>query len=244
MLYEFAVLVGSNASILLAPIFVLQGALVRKQMPKIPGAAGEHQGTVLAGHSSVRLLFLGESTVEGVGAPTYQEALVGQSAQSLAQATNRTVHWHAVGKSGATVQRTIQQLLPQVPDEPFDVAVIALGVNDVLRFHQPARFQREMAMLVSQLRSQIGAIPVVLAAVPAVGRFPGLPQPLRSGLGLRAHAFNIALQRLASSMPKVTVVVTAIDNRPELFCEDNFHPSVIGYQHWGRQLAGAIETTI
>lgn len=244
MFDEFVTLAGSTASLLLAPIFVVQGTQVRKHTPKIPGAAGAPFGTVNEGRAEMRLLFLGESTIEGVGAPTYRESLAGQTAKALAELSNRTVHWHAVGKRGATVQRTIHALLPQVPSIAFDMAVIALGVNNVLRFHRPARFQREMSVLLSNLRSQMGPIPIVLAAVPEVGRFPILPQPLRSGLGLRARAYNIAMARISKKFSQVTLVTTRFEGGSELLCEDNFHPSILGYSQWGTHLGHTIASLL
>lgn len=244
MFDEFATIAGSTASVLLLPIFALQGTRVRKRTPKVPGAEGAPFGTVTAGQSALSLLFLGESTIEGVGAATYADALVGQTAQTVAHLSQHTVHWHAVGKRGATVRRTIQELLPQVPKATFDMAVVALGVNDVLRFHRPARFRHEMTLLLSQLRSQIGSVPVVVAAVPEVGRFPILPQPLRSGLGLRARAFNIGLERMSQRLPQVSLVKTEFIGGNELLCEDRFHPSALGYQQWGQQLGRAIAQQI
>lgn len=240
MFNEFAVMAASSASVVLAPIFVLQGTQVRKRTPKIPSPSGKPFGMIEQQESAIRLLFLGESTIEGVGAPTYDDALPSQAAQTVAKQSNRTVFWHAVGKRGVTVQKTIQQLVPQIPDEPFDMIVIALGVNDVLRFHHPARFQRDLATLISQLRFRLGPLPIVLVAVPEVGRFPILPQPLRIGLGLRAHAFNIAMRRLAQMLPMVTWAGTEFIGGIELLCDDQFHPSALGYQQWGRQLGNHI----
>lgn len=236
MLNELVVMVASTASVVLAPIFVLQGTQVRKRTPKIASPSGTPFGVIPNGASALRLLFLGESTIEGVGAPTQEAALPGQTAQTIANQGHLTVCWHAVGKRGVTVQKTIQHLLPQVPDEPFDLAVIALGVNDVLRFHHPAHFQRDLATLISRLRLQVGPIPIVLVAVPEVGRFPILPQPLRIGLGLRAHAFNIAMRRLTQLLPMLTWSATAFIGGIELLCDDQFHPSALGYQQWGQQL--------
>lgn len=236
MLNEFAVMAASSASVVLAPIFVLQGTQVRKRTPKIPSPAGKPFGVIRNGENSVRLLFLGESTIEGVGAPTYDQTLPGQAAQSVATEAAVTVSWHAVGKRGVTVQKTIQHLLPQLPDERFDMAVIALGVNDVLRFHHPTHFQRDLMSLISQLRFRLGPIPIVLVAVPEVGRFPILPQPLRVGLGLRAHAFNIAMRRMTHLLPMLTLAEAEFIGGIELLCADQFHPSPLGYQQWGQHL--------
>ena len=63
----------------------------------------------------------------------------------------------------------------------MDVIVLALGVNDVLRFQASTRWSRQSDAVNPDLRRRVGAAPVVLASVPPMGQFPALPQPL-SGL--------------------------------------------------------------
>jgi lysophospholipase L1-like esterase len=76
------------------------------------------------------------------------------------------VHWHAMGKIGATARVARTRLVPEVPRLPIDIIVIALGVNDVLRFHGPGQWIRDLTQLISDLRERVGAAPVVLASVP------------------------------------------------------------------------------
>lgn len=228
---------ASEASAVLAPIFMMQGAYVRKRTPKLPCAAGANVGLTSGDGAPLRLLFVGESTVTGVGAPTYEEALVGRTADCLAQLTQRRIHWQAWGKRGITADKATAYLLPQIPPEPVDLAVVAIGVNDVLHFHRPARFQRDLVRLIHGLRQRIGVSQLLLTAIPNVGRFPSLPQPLRTGLGLRAHAFNVTARRLSRHLPSVTHVTTHFQGGVELLGADGFHPSPLAYQQWGRHLA-------
>ena len=108
MFDEFATIAGSTASVLLLPIFALQGTRVRKRTPKVPGAEGAPFGTVTAGQSALSLLFLGESTIEGVGAATYADALVGQTAQTVAHLSQHTVPVHGVLARGWQTGRNCQ----------------------------------------------------------------------------------------------------------------------------------------
>ena len=187
----------------LLPILWLQGRHVRKHTPRLPEAAGPTAGTISAVGVPLRLLVIGESTVAGVGAPDHAHALTGQIAAALATRTGRTVHWHAVGKIGATARVARTRLVPEIPEAPVDIIVLALGVNDVLRFHAPGRWTRDLTQLITDLRERVGAAPIVLASVPPMGRFPAFPQPLRGVLGWRAAALDRAARRCVPTLVRV-----------------------------------------
>ena len=198
-------IVGTAALVIapLLPILWLQGRHVRKHTPRLSEATGPTVGTIPAGGIPLRLLVIGESTVAGVGAPDHAHALTGQIAAALATRTGRTVHWHAVGKIGATAHVARTRLVPDVPQTPVDVIVFALGVNDVLGFHAPSRWTRDLTQLIADVRGRVGTAPVVLASVPPMGRFPAFPQPLRCVLGLWATALDRAAQRSVPTLVRV-----------------------------------------
>ena len=224
----------------LLPILWLQGRHVRKHTPRLPEAAGPTVGTISAGGVPLRLLVLGESTVAGVGAPDHAHALTGQIAAALATSTGRTVHWRAVGKIGATARVARTRLVPEVPREPVDIIVLALGVNDVLRFHAPGQWTRDLTHLIADLRGRVGTAPVVLASVPPMGRFPAFPQPLRGVLGLRATALDRAVQRCVPTLVRVAHSSARLDAAGGMFGRDRFHPSIQGYCRWGSQIAESV----
>ena len=221
----------------LLPILWLQGRHVRKHTPRLPEAAGPTVGTISAAGTPLRLLVIGESTVAGVGAPDHARALTGQIAAALATRTGRTVHWHAVGKIGATARVARTRLVPEVPEAPVDIIVLALGVNDVLGFHGPGRWTRDLTQLIADLRRRVGPAPVVLSAVPPMGHFPAFPQPLRGVLGLRAAALDRAAQRCVPTLVRVAHSPPRLDGAGGMFGTDRFHPSIQGYRQWGLQIA-------
>ena len=224
----------------LLPILWLQGRHVRKHTPRLPAAAGPTVGTIPAAGVPLRLLVIGESTVAGVGAPDHANGLTGQIAAALATRTGRTVHWHAVGKIGATAHVARTRLVPEVPKASVDIIVLALGVNDVLRFHAPGRWTRDLRQLIADLRGRVGAAPVVLASVPPMGRFPAFPQPLRGVLGLRAAALDRAAQRCVPTLIRVAHSPARLDAAGGMLGTDRFHPSIRGYRRWGSQIAESV----
>ena len=233
---------GSAASLALLPLLLAQGKRVRRDTPRLPEAGGPREGEVPGDGVPIRLLLIGESTAAGVGAPDHERGLAGSTARTLAQATGRGVRWRVIGRNGATAHAARTELLADAAGVEADVVVVALGVNDTLRFHRSSRWRADLAALVDAIRGRCGAVPVVLASVPPVGRFPALPQPLRGALGLRASLLGRAAARLARESDGV--VYDALLPLPEnevagFFCEDAFHPSVDGYAVWGRSLGEA-----
>ncbi|KJS28760.1 MAG: hypothetical protein VR64_23295 [Desulfatitalea sp. BRH_c12] len=230
----------SAVSLALLPILMVQGKQVRRRTPKLPEAAGPNRGWIAARGVPLRVLVIGESTVAGVGARTHAQALTGQLAAALARKTERTVQWHAVGRSGASAREVHRLLQPALKAEIADLAVLALGVNDVLHFRSASGWRKDLQHLIATLRAHLGTLPVLLAPVPQMQHFPALPQPLRGVLGLRARVLDRASGRLARQMTRVVHVPLVMDaNAADFFCRDGFHPSEAGYAVWAEQLAAA-----
>jgi lysophospholipase L1-like esterase len=225
----------------LAPVLVLQGRRVRATTPRLPEAPGPRTGEIAGSGSAVDLLVLGESPAAGVGAADHQEALAGQVARTLATASGRGVRWRVIARNGATAAATRDELLAPATGVAADVVVLALGVNDTLKLRSPGRWTADLRALIGLVRERCGAVPVVLAAVPPMGVFPGLPQPLRGVLGLRATVLDRAAARLAAEMDDVRHVSVPLPPGvvDDFFCADRFHPSPYGYALWGAALGRA-----
>jgi lysophospholipase L1-like esterase len=219
----------------LAPVLIAQGLRVRRTTPRLDGASGPVTGLVPGDGPALRLLVLGESTVDGVGAVSHEEALTGQLAHALAGRTGREVSWLAVGKTGANARVVHDELLARVT--PADLVVIALGVNDTIELRSAAAFRRDLLRLVVALRRRLGPVPVYFAGVPPMGRFPALPQPLRAVFGLRSAALAAAAASLAGLPGVGYVPMPAALLDPDVFATDRFHPGPAGYRLWAGQLA-------
>jgi lysophospholipase L1-like esterase len=234
------------ASVPLAPLAYAQGRRVRASLGPPRAAGGDPFGRVEPPDNvatrQLRLLVLGESPVAGCGIEHQRDALAAHVARELARQRQASVDWHAVGRIGISARGAAQELEAEVRAIPrADVAVVALGVNDVLQQTSARRFSVDLAGVIAMIRRHHGDVPVVLAGVPPVGRFPALPQPLRALLGWRASWLDRAARRLAA--PDVAYVATrpAVDSR-ELFAWDGFHPSPAGCALWARALVAAATT--
>ncbi|MFE0022832.1 SGNH/GDSL hydrolase family protein [Amycolatopsis sp. NPDC059021] len=225
--------VRTLATISLAPVLVAQAVRVRRSTPRLPGAVGPVRGLVRGSGAPLRLAVVGESTVDGVGAGSHEEALTGQLARVLA-GSGRAVAWQAVGRTGANARVARDELVPLV--RPADVVVVALGVNDTIELHSAARYRRDLLGVVVALRRRLGAIPIVLAGVPPMGSFPALPVPLRNVLAKRSGALDAAAAELAA-LPAVEYAPMLSDLLdPTAFADDRFHPGPAGYRRWAEHL--------
>lgn len=213
------------------PFFYLQGKYTRWKVGKLPDAEGDTSGTVYAGANSIRLLAIGESSVAGVGVKSHSEALTGQFAKHLSQKTGKTVYWNALGESGITVRRTIEELVPKIPEVELDIIVVALGGNDVFGAKSPQTFRANMSTLLSVLRKRYPDARIFLANVPMVRDFIALPHPLKYVLSRLAkiHHFNTA--DLVSGMENV-FYFEDVERVEDGFFSDGIHPSAKGYDLW------------
>jgi len=224
-------------SLPLLPVVLAQGIWVRRRTPRLPDAEGQAWGSIAGTGAGINLVLLGESTVAGVGASTHQGALACKTATFLSRLIDRTVNWRAIGRSGITARETLTELAPRLEGTRADVAVIVLGVNDVLHFTSSRRWAREISLLISAIRGSCGNIPVVLAGVPQMNHFPALPNPLGFVLGLQSSRLDEVTCGLAASMDGVLYSGVDLKNRQDLFSVDGFHPSAAGYEFWGDRLA-------
>jgi lysophospholipase L1-like esterase len=227
-----------------APALLVQALSVRRRIPRLPEAAGPRSGDAApsppiadddAPHS---LLVIGESTAVGVGAATQEEALAAHLARALAQRSGRRVAWTAIGRSGATARDVLRDLVPEV-EGTHDIAVVVLGVNDTLSLTSPQAWRAVIGQVIGALEPHLapGGL-VVLAGLPAVGRFKALPQPLRGVLGRQSAALDRILATLAQERsPRVLHVPAPVLGSGPMQAIDRFHPSALGYGLWGDHLA-------
>lgn len=224
----------------LLPFLIMQGRRTRRITPRLPEAAGPADGIAGAelDGSPLSLLAVGESPVAGVGVATHHEAITACFAQALSSRTGRPVAWRACGRNGVTVREALEQVVPQIPAQKTDVALVAFGVNDTAAFHPVRRWRDDLRRLLGVLEERCAPRLILLSGVPPVARFPALPQPLRYVLGMKARALDAAARELAASWPGARHVALSLDPADRtLMASDGYHPSARGCAAWARLLA-------
>jgi lysophospholipase L1-like esterase len=216
----------------LAPFLYLQGQITRWKVGVLPEAAGEKQGRYGVGDDAVKLLVIGESTVAGLGARTHELALAGQFAKQLSERLTRPVEWKVIGKNGVTARRTIDELVPLIPDEEFDYILLGLGGNDVMRLSSPVKWRRDMTELLGVLRLRNPNSVVFITNCPMIVASPIMPFPIKSILWKLSRMHDSNIREFTREMERVFYFRQPIDVSFDGFFADGIHPSEQGYADW------------
>lgn len=188
-------------------------------------------GTVGQGDAPLEVVWLGDSTAAGVGAPDAQAALPRQVARGLGPSADLTV----LATSGARISDVVERQVPSVAQGDPDVVFVSAGANDVTHLTSRRDFD-------ARYRSMVSALPagseVVLLGVPDMGAIPRLAQPLRALAGLRGRQLDGVVRDVASDIGAAYVDIAG-ETGPSMradpdrfFADDDFHPSAAGYQLW------------
>lgn len=244
---------GRALALPLAPVLIWQGRRVRRDTPKLPEAWGPRAGLDNAemSHKSgtpakpLRLLILGDSSAAGVGASHQSEALSGQLRACLALTLAAPLQWRVVARTGIATGEALTLLDEAMPDEPeaFDIAVVALGVNDVTALRGVSRWLADVDRVCDRLRERHSVRRVIWSGLPPMHRFPALPQPLRTVMGLHARALDRALAVHFSHAGSANGLRhIAMPLMPDgAVASDGFHPGPLAYARWAQTLHSALD---
>jgi lysophospholipase L1-like esterase len=236
------------AKLVLSPVLVAQALATRRRMPRLPEAEGPREGVVGDGPPALRLLIGGDSSAAGVGVAKQDEALAGHTVRPLADRLGAAVAWRLVARSGLTTAQCADLLAEAAEPWRADVAVFALGVNDVIDQVPTRRAIAARERLLNVLRERGGVRHVIFMPLPPVHRFPGLPQPLRWVMGADARRHDEALARWAAERARaggdVSHIPIDLPLDPKVMASDGFHPGERVYRLCGLALADHIATHV
>ena len=186
------------------------------------------------------MLLIGESTIAGVGVESQTDALSGQLARQLADSVQRPVCWRACGRNGAVAADVLVSSQPFV-GEHWDAVVIVLGVNDTTHLTPRWRWRKNITALVRRFSGC--SEHVVVTAVPPLGEFLALPQPLRGWFGLRAGLLDSDLRTIATDEGAMHVPFGSVF-APGMLARDGYHPSAEGYRVWAGKIVVRLNQTV
>lgn len=215
----------------LAPVLIVQGKRLRRDIPRLPDAALPWTGS-LAGPRPVQLLVLGDSTAAGVGAETQADALSGNLARNIRDRFHRGSVWRAVGRNGATSRDVITDYLDEASESPADLVFLTIGANDALGLRSRASFRNDVAHITEVMRQTNPDALILVSLMPRFDRFAALPQPVKWNLALHAASLDEGARAGVAGMPGVFAIPKPIPYTPEFWASDRFHPSADGYRQW------------
>jgi lysophospholipase L1-like esterase len=218
------------------PFVMFQAIRLRKNAPRVSGAAGPKVGTVGSG-KPYELITIGDSIISGVGASTLASALVGQTAKKLSETLPCRINWAAYGSIGASSNKVLNKLVPNLADTKADFIVLSVGVNDITALSSVSTWTRNLDSILAALHHHSPNAIIAVAGIPPLRGFPLLPQPLRMLFGIRGETFDTACRRVISKHPAAIHVPLEFEPQPEKFSPDGFHPSEESYQEFGEMMA-------
>lgn len=220
----------------LAPVLIGQAMYLRRHALAMPEPEGPREGVTGQG-ADLRVLIVGDSSAAGVGVDSQDDAFSGQLVHHLGAAYR--VHWRLLAKTGATTASTLGSLHLEQPGA-YDIAVTSLGVNDVTHAVSLRRWLRDQAALHTLLGQKFGVRRSYISALPPLGQFPLLPQPLRWAVGSQVERFKRHLANLSDAAQGFDYVPVPIEFHPDMLARDGFHPSAALYAAWSGIMADHI----
>ena len=223
---------------LLMPLLIAQAASTRLRAPLLPEADGARQGSIGAGEA-LRLLIVGDSSAAGVGVATQEQAFAGYLTRMLAARLPRRIDWVLHARTGVTTGQALA-LVQDARPAPAEIAVVVLGVNDIIDQVPVTRALRQRAALADWLRAECCVAHVVFTPLPPIDRFPLLPQPLRWVAGSDAQRHDRALAVWAAQRTDVSHVPIEVEIGLRTMAADGFHPGEPVYRTCGETIAAYI----
>jgi lysophospholipase L1-like esterase len=175
---------------------------------------------------------LGDSTAQGLGAPSPEDGYVGQALDALRRRTGLPWQVLNLSASGSLIRDVLHHQLPRLPVSA-DLVTCGIGINDVL-YTGPGK-------LFGELRALLAAVPdgTVMLDLPVPAGYAGL-------LGRASRPYltriNRTLHEVAASrgLPVAEVSAHFLPPWTGKFASDCFHPSQDGYRDWTQALLAVL----
>ncbi len=222
----------------LGPVLLVQGRRLTRTALRMPEAAGERSGTCGDG-KVLKLLFVGDSSMAGVGVADQASALAGPTAALVAEGLGCAVEWQMIGRSGATTGQLVQLLDDARLEEP-DVLITASGANDVIWQTGATEFTDSYGALLGRVFGSGRRRLAVVSGLPPLHATPAVPQPLRWYLGAYARALDRRLMRWTEHQAGTSYLSLQWAADGTKLAEDRFHPGAELYRTWAGLVAAEV----
>lgn len=178
---------------------------------------------------AIRLVALGDSTFQALGATRPKFGTVGRIATHIEKQTGRQVHIDNVSVTGARAVDLVRDQLKLAHLDTADIVVVAVGANDALKQSDKAVFEKSIQEIVNA----VPADRTVMADVAMVRDREGY-QDVLSRHRERAGIYRGNLQYGFRNVQRFR----------RLSGGDFFHPSNYGYELWFNGFRPALDELI
>ncbi|MDO5651124.1 MAG: SGNH/GDSL hydrolase family protein [Moraxella sp.] len=260
-------LLHTTQDYLLAPIYYAQAKKVAKTALRLPEPTGVRIGTTAIDTAAIdttdtsspkntlNLAIFGDSAGAGVGVDSQDDAPLGRIVAHLVQLMTsanppspfKQIHWQLHATSGHTSFDLLTRLYA-MPAIAFDVAVISIGVNDVIKQSTNAAWQHHLHEIITLLQRKFAVRDIIFLSLPPMQLAPSLPSPLNRLIGRRAMVLSQLMQAVCTKHANVHYLQDEFYTNnltyDKMFAKDGFHPSKHTYQVWSQTIAHKIITLI
>ena len=180
----------------------------------------------------LRILALGDSITAGLGVSA-QAALPAQLARRL-KADGYNVEIVNAGVSGDTTAGGLARLDYALADGKFDLAIVELGANDMMRGLEPKQARANLAQIVTVLQSK--GVKVLLAA---------MVSSLNWGQAYK-YEFDSIYPEIAEKQGATLVpfILEGVWGDPKMLVGDGVHPNEAGVAKMVGRLAPVVEKVL
>lgn len=202
------------------PYLRLHLALYNRKMRRgvFPEATMER---MVPGPAPQRLLFVGDIAVAGYGVLLDGMAFPAQVAQIFSGQHDRGCTWEQV----TTFDLTAKKAAALLGDEAtgVDVAVVALGIPDVLLVTDRATWERHLQDLIATIRDRASSeCRIVITGLPPMDRFQPLPGFVEKAFSLQMARLDEVSAALASRSDDLAFVPFPTDDFGSMYLRDVF----------------------
>ncbi|PLS82001.1 hypothetical protein CYG49_00360 [Candidatus Saccharibacteria bacterium] len=174
----------------------------------------------------IRVVGLGDSAMQGIGASTPDESVYGRISEHIAARTGRPVYQANISVTGAKVADVLRDQLPQLQKLQPDIIVVSVSGNDANQQVDIKQFERDINTLYAALPKDI----TIVSDVPGVDHREAY-QPILLEAASK-HGLTVApvYENFAPHDDKITS-----------YAGDFFHPSSKGYKYWFNAYRPAVD---
>jgi hypothetical protein len=163
---------------------------------------GDDQEKRIPGLDPDRVLFVGEIGVAGYGVLLPGMGMPAQTAARLARATGRGCVWETVSGFDMTAERAVKAVRGLAGD--IDVAVVSMGIPDVLMVTSPTQWTRHLTAIIDSIRDQAGShVRVVVTGIPPMDQFQPIPPIAKKLIGAQVTRLNAATAALECTVKNI-----------------------------------------
>ena len=247
---------GSIISLPLLPLLYFQGKSIRKNVPTLPEAK-EPKGFVNGNfNETLNILTIGESTIAGVGVDYHKNGFTGALANTLSKELESNINWRVYARSGYTVKRVSEKIVPKIEEEETDLIVIGMGGNDAFTLNSPKKWVSDIKNLTNLLQIKYPNTPIFYTNMPPIKEFPAFTKSIKFVIGNLVEILGQELNNVIKNKENVyynNEVVTLKawskrhslpSNNTKIYFSDGVHPSKLTYHVWGEEMAGFIKNKI